>query len=112
MGQAAAEIGMAQRDLERLELSLQNRLAAVFERYTTAHFQVRQYRDTILPDAREALALTQENYRAGKVDYDDLLTSQRTNAQANFEYLNALRELWIAEAEMEGFLLTGSLDPR
>ncbi len=112
MSQAAAEVGMAERELLRLELGLQQRLAAVYERYASARFQVAQYRDTILPDAREALRLTSENYRAGKVEYDDLLTSQRTNAQANLDYLNSLRELRIAEAEMEGFLLTGSLDQR
>lgn len=35
---------------------------------------------------------------------------QRTNAQVNLGYLIALREFWIAEVEMEGFLLTGSLE--
>lgn len=109
IGASVAEIGMAQCDLQLLELGLQNRLAGIYERYATAHYQVIQYRDAILPAARAALKLTDENFRAGKVEYDDLLTGQRTNARANIEYLNALRELRVAEATMEGFLLTSSL---
>ena len=54
--------------------------------------------------AREYLLTNGKNY-----DYDDLLTSQRTNAQVNLAYLIALREIKVAEAEIDGLLLTGSL---
>jgi len=39
-----------------------------------------------------------------------LLTSQRTNANANLEYLETLKRLRNAEMEIQGLLLSGSLD--
>jgi putative transposase len=92
-----------------LRLNLQNRLAAVFERYSNAYYQVRLYRDEILPAAKRALELTRQHYQRGDAIYDDLLTSQRTYSAANLAYLGALLEVWVAEAELDGLLLTGSL---
>jgi cobalt-zinc-cadmium efflux system outer membrane protein len=112
VAQAAAEIKSAEQHVEQLRLDLHRQLAEVFERYSVTYFQGRYYRDEILPAAQEALDLTTKNFRAGAVDYNDLLTSQRTYANANLAYLNALRELWIAEAELDGLLLTGSLNAR
>jgi len=38
-----------------------------------------------------------------------MLTVQRTFTQTNLSYLAALRELRVAEAQLDGFLLSGSL---
>jgi len=109
VGRSRGEVLAAEQVIQQLELSLQNRLAPVFERYANAHFQVGQFRELILPEAAGALALTRKNYEVGLVEYVDLLTSQRTNAQVNIDYLKALGELWIAESELAGMTLTGSL---
>jgi hypothetical protein len=37
-----------------------------------------------------------------------LLTSQRTYSTSSLAYLEALLELWVAEAQLDGLLLTGS----
>lgn len=108
--QAQGEVAVAQRALEQLELSLQQRLAPVYERYANAHNQVERYRNRILPAARESLDLTRRLYEAGEVNYINLLTTQRTFSQTNLNYLDALRELHTSRAEIEGLLLTGSLD--
>lgn len=100
----------AERALEQLELALQSRLAPIFERYANALNQVSKYRDTILPGAQRALELAKANYQAGESSYVNLLTAQRTYSQTNMNYLESLRELRVAEAEIEGLLLTGSLD--
>ena len=42
--------------------------------------------------------------------YVDLLTAQRTNAQTNLAYVEALGDLWSAAAEIEGLLLRDSLE--
>lgn len=109
---AQADVIAAARALESQQLDLQQRLAVVFEKYANARQEAQQYRDYILPAAREALVLTVQNYEAGKVEYDDVLTSQRTNASANITYLDALRDLWTAEFEIEGMLLSNSLAPQ
>jgi cobalt-zinc-cadmium efflux system outer membrane protein len=105
VAQADSQLVMAQQDINSLRLDLQNRLAAVFERYSNAYYQVRLYRDEILPAAKRALELTRRNYTRGEAIYDDLLTSQRTFSAANLTYLGALLEVWVAEAELDGLLL-------
>lgn len=107
--QAEHQAIAAERELQQLELSLQNRLAPVFERYGNALNQVQEYRETILPTARDSLALSRELYQAGETGFLNVLTAQRTYSQTNLAYLDALRELRTASAEIDGLLLTNSL---
>lgn len=91
---------------------MKNRLAPTFERYSNARNQVERYRTAILPAATESLDLSRKMYQAGETGYLNLLTAQRTFAQTHLQYLDSLRQLRIAEAEIEGLLLSGSLDAR
>lgn len=109
---ATQEAAAAERALEQLELSLRNRLAPVFERYSNALNQVTKYRSKILPSARESLELQRKSYEAGETGYVNLLTAQRTFSQTNLNFLESIRELRGAQAEIEGLLLSGSLDSR
>jgi len=109
IAQAQAEVAAAERAIQQLELDLQNRLAPVFQRYTTAANQVRRYRERILPQAAESLTLVRRGYEAGEFPYLLLLNSQRTNFQTNLQYLESLRELWASSVEIEGLLLRDSL---
>jgi outer membrane protein, heavy metal efflux system len=106
---AQQELTAARRALDQLTLDLQNRLAPTFERYSNARNQVERYRAQILPAAEESLNLTRQTYEAGESNYIGLLTVQRTFAQTSWNYLEALRALRTAEAEIQGFLLRGSL---
>lgn len=110
--QAAQQAVAAEQALQQLELSLQNRLAPVFERYSNALNQVTKYRTKILPAAQESLDIMQKSYQAGETSYVNLLTAQRTFSQTSLNYLESLRELRAAEAEIEGLLLSGSLNDR
>jgi cobalt-zinc-cadmium efflux system outer membrane protein len=110
--QTAQAAVAAEHALEQLELALQNRLTPVFERYSNARNQVSRYRESILPGAKRALELAKANYEAGESGYVTLLTAQRMFSQTNLNYLESLRELRAAEAEIEGLLLTGSLEHR
>lgn len=107
---AQAELTAAHRDVERVRLSLQQRLAVVFEQYATARQQAERYAADILPNAEESLKLVSSGYRQGEFSYVVLLTAQRTYFQTHLAYLDALRELRAASAAIEGNLLTGSLD--
>jgi outer membrane protein TolC len=51
-------------------------------------------------------------YEAGELNYVGLLTVQRTFSQTHLSYLDALRSLRVAEVEIEGLLLRGSLQYR
>ena len=88
---------------------MQQRLAAVFEQYTNARYQVEKYSRDILPNAQASLESGQSGYRQGEYNYLFLLTAQRTYFQTNLTYLDALRELRAAATAIEGNLLSGSL---
>ncbi|MDX1965341.1 MAG: TolC family protein [Pirellulales bacterium] len=107
--QAGHEALAAERALNTLELDLQQRLAVVFERYDTARVQVERYTRQILPMARENLELIRQAYQAGEFDYMQFLLAQRTYSQTNLEYLSAVQELRTATTEIEGLLLSNSL---
>jgi len=106
---AQHEIAAAEQALAQLELGMQTRLAPVFERYSNAKNQVERYHNAILPAAQETLDLTRQTYEAGETNFLALLTAQRTFSQTNLNYLEALRELRIAEIEIDGLLLRDSL---
>jgi cobalt-zinc-cadmium efflux system outer membrane protein len=109
---AQHELAAAQRALEQIELDLQDRLSPVFERYANASNQVDKFRQRILPRTQESLELTRKLYAAGEINYVNLLTVQRTFTQTHLSYLDSLLELRTAEAEIDGLLLSGSLQSR
>ncbi len=110
--EARHQLLAAQRNLEQLELELLNRLAPVHERYRNAKEQSQRYRDRILPKAVETLQLTRQTYELGEIGFVSLLTVQRTYARNQLAYLDSLEALQLAEAEINGLLLTGSLTSR
>jgi cobalt-zinc-cadmium efflux system outer membrane protein len=106
---AQAELLAAQRNVQTVQLALQQRLAAAFEQYTNARYQVDKYQHDILPNAEASLTLTNSGYRQGEFSYLMLLTAQRTFFQTNLTYLDALRELRASTTAIEGNLLSDSL---
>jgi outer membrane protein, heavy metal efflux system len=107
--QAGHEALAAARALEKLELDLQQRLATVFQRYQTARTQAEHYTRSILPNTRENLELVRQAYAAGEYDTLQMLVAQRTFAQTELAYVEALQEMHLAALEIEGLLLSNSL---
>jgi cobalt-zinc-cadmium efflux system outer membrane protein len=107
--QAWNEIVTARRNIQRVELDLQQRLAVAFQQYADARYQVDRFSGKILPTAKETFDLVSEGYKKGEVGYLDMLTAQRTYFRANLSYIEALRELWRVTVRIEGMLLEGSL---
>jgi len=110
IARAQAELGAAQQEVRRVELSLRERLAAEFRRYADARQEAARYRQAILPDAKDSLELVREAYRQGEFDYLKLLTAQRTFFRVNLAYVDALRDLWLSSTRIEGMLLGGGLE--
>jgi cobalt-zinc-cadmium efflux system outer membrane protein len=109
ISQATAELTAAERAVQQVELDLQNRLAPVFERYASANFRVRRYREYILPAAEKSLELVRRGYSAGEFPFLNLLNAQRTYFQTNNLYLQSLLDLRTSAAQIEGLLLNNSL---
>ncbi|WP_237729238.1 TolC family protein [Schlesneria paludicola] len=108
---AVGELHAAQSEVDRLELSLRNKLASTFRKYQTARNQVITYRDSILPTAEMNLSLTLKQYEAGELDFLRVLTARRDLFEAKIEYVNALIDMRTTAIQIEGLLLTGGLDP-
>ena len=104
-----AELAAAQHEVKRVELLLQEQLAASFRDYEVAREQVDQYRRDILPDAKRSLELIETGYQQGEFGYLQLLTAQQTYSRTNLAYVDRLRELRLRAVEIQGMLLTGGL---
>ena len=109
ISQAMADITAAERAVQQVELDLQNRLAPVFERYSSSVYRVRRYREKILPSAEKSLELVRRGYGAGEFPFLNLLNTQRTYFQTNQAYLQSLLDLRSSAAQIEGLLLNNSL---
>jgi cobalt-zinc-cadmium efflux system outer membrane protein len=107
---AEAELALAEREVERLQLSLRTRLAASFRDYRRARTMAERYRAEVIPRARQAYEMYLSNFRQMAASYPQVLIAQRTLFQVEVEYARALVELRRGAASLRGFLLEGGLD--
>ena len=108
--QARHQIIAAERRAEKKALDLRQRLASAYENYLDAKLQVDAFDSEIIPKAKQTLDLVNKGYREGEIDFLQLLTAQRTYSQINLTYLQGLKQLWRQHVEIQGLLLSGSLE--
>jgi cobalt-zinc-cadmium efflux system outer membrane protein len=109
---AEADWIAACREVERIELDLQDRLAVAYRRRANARQQARRYREQIVPKAERSLSLVTNGYELGQVEYLTLLAAQQTYVQVTLAYIDALRELRATTAVIQGKTLSDSLARR
>jgi cobalt-zinc-cadmium efflux system outer membrane protein len=110
--QAAQEAAAAERALDQLELNLQNRLASIYERYASAYDLVAGYeRAGGLRELDESIRRTISLWPM-QLGTPQFLIEFRAYSEIRANYFEALRELRSTEAEIEGLLLSGSLENR
>jgi cobalt-zinc-cadmium efflux system outer membrane protein len=109
IAEAQANVIAAEQAVQRVELSLQQRLSTVYQQYEQARRQASRYETTILQKARRNLDLNRQSYESGDSGYLAVLTAQRSYSQAQLAWLNALEQLWSASVQMQGLLLSDSL---
>lgn len=107
---ASSDYHRALKDVERIELNLRDRLAAVYRDHQQAAQQVNRFQKDILPSAKENLELTNEGYRQGEFEFLRVLTARRTFFEATQSYVSSLIALRQAEIGISGLLLTGGLN--
>jgi cobalt-zinc-cadmium efflux system outer membrane protein len=105
---AQADRTRAEAELTRLELGLRSRLAGVFAEYATARQSAETYRVEVLPRAEQAYQMYLKRYREMAAAYPQVLNAQRSWAQAQRDYLDALATTWRTAVQLEGFLLDDS----
>ena len=82
IAEAHANVLAAEQAVQRVELSLQQRLAAVYQQYEQARQQASRYEGTILKKAKKNLDLNRQSFEAGESAYLPVLTAQRSCSQA------------------------------
>lgn len=107
---AEAELAIAERELDRLQLSLRTRMASSFREYRNAQIMVEKYRTQVIPRARKAYEMYLGNFRQMAASYPQVLIAQRTLFQVEVEYARALVDLRRSATGLRGFLLEGGLD--
>ncbi len=107
---AWAEYCEATQDLQRLKMQLRHQLAAEQRNYLSAAAAVEQYREVILPRAKETLDLMKQARDGGEYDFLRVLTARRAFFDASINYVSAMRDFASADARINGMLLTGGLN--
>lgn len=107
---AQAEYCRAALEVQRIQRSIEARLAEVSREYDSALAAVNMYSQEILPNAAEALKLAELAYQAGETSFVQVLVVRRTYFESNLQYILSQAQLAQAEARIEGCVLTGGLD--
>jgi outer membrane protein, heavy metal efflux system len=105
-----ADVERAQREVQRVQLVLRERAAALLQNYVTARSTVERYRNHMIPRARKAYELYLKSYGGMAAAYPQVLISQRTLFQLQTDYIGALENLWGNSIALKGFLLTDGLE--
>ncbi|MEO2031630.1 MAG: TolC family protein, partial [Planctomycetaceae bacterium] len=108
---AQAEFCRATLEVQRTEKSIEARLAEVSGDYDSALAAVNQYKGKILPNAIESLKLAESAYEAGETSFVQVLVARRTFFDSNLQLIAAQAQLAQANSKVDGFVLTGGLDP-
>jgi cobalt-zinc-cadmium efflux system outer membrane protein len=106
---AQAQLARAHAEVNRVELSLRQRLAQAYARYRTSLAVAEVYRKSNLPDARRAYELYLEAFRSRRAAWPQVLVAQRTYFQISVDYVRALDELRRTEVAVLGLLLVDGL---
>lgn len=106
---ARAEYWRAFHEAQRIDNAIRARFAVAAGQYARAAEAVTIYVEELLPAAQETLDLAETAYRSGEQDFVQLLVSRRTYFDTNLAYIAAQAELATAQAQIDGYLLSGAL---
>lgn len=107
---ARAEYCRAVQEAQRIDNAIRARLAIASGDYARAAEAVDMYLSELLPAAQETLDLAEAAYRAGEQDFIQLLVTRRTYFDTNLAYIASRSQLATAQAQIDGYLLTGALN--
>jgi cobalt-zinc-cadmium efflux system outer membrane protein len=107
--QVRADLARSQAEVVRVELSLRQRLANVFNRYLTALQTSRIYRDESVPKATEAYEVQLDMYKKRRIAWPQVVVLQRNLLEVKEKYTQSLLDLREAEVAICGLLLVDGL---
>jgi cobalt-zinc-cadmium efflux system outer membrane protein len=107
--QAKADLARSHAEVLRVELSLRQRLADVFNHYRTALETARIYREFSVPKAAEAYQVQLDMYKKRRTAWPQVVVLQRNLLDVQERYTRSLLELRKAEVAIAGLLLVDGL---
>lgn len=107
---AYADYTRATQDVTRIEQAIKSRLARAAQEFESSLAAVNKYQDEIIPQADKSLELSEEAYRAGELDFLQVLIVRRSFYESTIRFIAAKGKLAQASATIDGLLLTGGLD--
>jgi cobalt-zinc-cadmium efflux system outer membrane protein len=110
IAEAEANVAIAEREQERLQLVLRSRFSSAFREYRNAVQMAEKYRTEVIPRARKAYEMYLGNYQQMAAAYPQVIIAQRTLFQVEVEYARALVGVRQSGVNLRGFLLSGGLD--
>lgn len=106
---AYADYCRATHEVKRIEMSIKSRLARASQEYEANLAAVKKFEGKILPDADTMLALSEQAYQAGELDFLQVLIVRKTFYDSKIRHLQARGDFAQASANIHGLLLTGGL---
>jgi cobalt-zinc-cadmium efflux system outer membrane protein len=107
---AYADYVRATQEVKRIEQSIRSRMARTAQEYGAALASVRKYEDEIIPQATKSLELSEDAYKAGELDFLQVLIVRRSFYESTIRLIDARGNLAQAVAKVDGMLLSGGLD--
>ncbi|MEW5976287.1 MAG: TolC family protein [Acidobacteriota bacterium] len=107
---ARANLERAQREVERVKLSLRMRMARAYKEYQDSLITAGKYQTHMIPRAQKAYDLYLNNFRQMAAAYPQVLIAQRNLFQLQEDYITALVNTWRSAVEIQGLLLAGGLE--
>lgn len=109
---ARAAIVQAQADLRNVELDLAAQTARAIADYRTSQRMVAWYDESILPKARETVAIMQRLYSQGEVNFLKLLEAQRILTETELAFVDAQESRWSGAVTIASLLQLETFPPR
>ena len=103
-GTTAARERQAQVALAALERRVSQEIGLAVGRYQAAANAASVYRGEVLAASEQNLALVTEAYRAGKIDFLQLVVLRRSAVEARLGFIEAVEELNAADAQLDRVL--------
>lgn len=107
---AHAEYVRAVQNVTRIQQSIKSRLARTAQEFEASMAAVKKYEQEIIPQATQSLELSESAYRAGELDFLQVLIVRRNYYESMMRLIDAKGQLAQATAKVDGLVLTGGLD--
>jgi cobalt-zinc-cadmium efflux system outer membrane protein len=91
----------AQDNLEALAIDVRSDVRSARVRLTAARAIVDEYRNVLVPLREDAVRLSQQSYDAMLLGVYQLIQAKQLEFQTYREYIEALRDYWIARSDLE-----------